>query len=186
MGATWDARYRESPGPAEPSDLLVSLGHLLPKRGRALDIACGSGRNSIWLAQRGLDVVGVDFAAEALRLGRELATRHGCSVTWLQNDVESFQFEISAYDIIACFNYRSPTLYPGVHRALRPGGWVVFETYTLDQLQFASGPRNPEHLLRPGELLMAFGDLRIAFYREVTEGRALASLVAQKMPSRNW
>lgn len=186
MGATWDARYRESPGPAEPAELLTSLGHLLPSRGRALDIACGSGRNSIWLAQRGLEVVAVDISAEALRLGRELAARHRCSVTWLQADVESFRLEASAYEVIACFNYRSPALYSKIRGALRPGGWVIFETYALDQLQFASGPRNPEHLLRPGELLSAFADLRIAYYREVTESRAVASIAAQKMPQAGW
>lgn len=180
MGATWDARYRESPGPAEPAELLTSLGHLLPARGRALDIACGSGRNSIWLAQRGLDVVAIDTSSEALRLGRELASRHGCSVTWLQADVESLQFETSAYEVIVCFNYRNPALYPKICSALRPGGWAVFETYTLDQLRFASGPSNPQHVLCRGELLSAFADLRIAFYREVTQTRALASIVAQK------
>ena len=186
MGATWDARYRESPGPAEPAELLTSLGQLLPSRGRALDIACGSGRNSIWLAQRGLEVVAVDISAEALRLGRELAESHGCSVTWFQADAESFQFGSSVYNVIVCFNYRNPTLYPKIHSALRPGGWAVFETYTLDQLQFASGPRNPEHLLCPGELLSAFADLRIAYYREVTESRAVASIAAQKMPQAGW
>jgi SAM-dependent methyltransferase len=180
MGANWDARYRESPGPAEPAELLTEFAHLLPRRGRALDIACGNGRNSIWLAQRGLDVVAVDLSAEALRQGRELAARHGCSVTWLQDDVESFPFESSGYELIACFNYRSPALYPRILRSLRPGGWIVLETYTLGQLQFASGPRKPEHLLRPGELLSAFADLRIAFYREVTDSRAVASIVAQK------
>ena len=180
MGATWDARYRESQGPAEPAELLTEFAHLLPTYGRALDIACGNGRNSVWLAQRGLDVVAVDISADALRLGRELAARHGCSVTWLQADVETFQFEANAYELIVCFNYRSPILYPRILRSLRPGGWVVLETHTLDQLQFQSGPRNPEHMLRPGELLGAFADLRIAFFREVTDSRAVASIVAQK------
>jgi tellurite methyltransferase len=186
MSTTWDARYRDSPGPTGLPELLASFGHLLPKRGRALDIACGNGRNSIWLAQRGLDTVAVDSSAEALRLGRELAARCECSITWLQADVESFQIATSAFDVIVCFNYRSPTLYPKVRDALRPQGWAVFETYTLAQLQFPSGPRSPEHLLRPGELLVAFNELRIAYYREVTDTRAIASLVAQKMPTHNW
>jgi hypothetical protein len=70
--------------------------------------------------------------------------------------------------------------------ALRPGGWVVYETYTLEQLQFSSGPRDPGHLLRPGELLAAFRGLRVVFYREAMEGRAVASLVARKSPASEW
>ena len=180
MGANWDDRYRTSPGPAEPAELLTSFAHLLPTRGRAIDIACGNGRNSIWLAQRGLAVTAIDLSGEALRQGRELAHRHGCHVTWLQGDVESHPFGSNDYDVVACFYYRSPVLYPRIRRAIRPGGWLFYETYTLDQLAYASGPRNPEHLLRPGELLAAFRDLQVVFYRETKEGRGVASLLARK------
>lgn len=122
----------------------------------------------------------MDTSAEALRLGREVARRHGCNVTWIHDDVETFPFQPAVYEVIVCFNYRSPALYPKILSALRPGGWLVYETYTLAQLQFASGPRNPQHLLRPGELFNAFDGMRLAYYRESENVRAVASLVAQK------
>jgi tellurite methyltransferase len=186
MGMDWDARYRESPGPAEPAVLLTDFAHLLPARGRALDIACGNGRNSVWLAERGLDVVAIDLSAEALRLGRELAARRGDSVSWLQADVETLQLDPNAYEIIVCINLLAPTLFPKLQRALRPNGWVVYETYTLAQLQYDFGPRNPDHLLRPGELLAAFSNLRIAYYHEAVEARAVASVIAQKTLEAVW
>ena len=139
MGSHWDQRYREASGPTAPAALLTSLESLLPKRGKALDLACGAGRNSVWLAERGIEV-----------------------------------------DAIVCFYFRSPTLYPRISKALRPGGWLVYETYTLEQLQLSSGPRNPDHLLRPGELLEAFRDLEVVYYRETQAERAVASLVARK------
>ncbi|MBI4165849.1 MAG: class I SAM-dependent methyltransferase [Acidobacteria bacterium] len=180
MGANWDDRYRVSPGPTEPAKLLTSFAYLLPTRGKALDIACGSGRNSIWLARKGLEVTAIDLSAEALHQGRELARHSGSHVVWLQDDVEAFPLGSNEYDVVACFYYRSPALYPKIRRAIRPGGWLYYETYTLDQLDFASGPRNPEHLLHPGELLAAFRDLQVVFYRETSEGRGVASLVARK------
>jgi 2-polyprenyl-3-methyl-5-hydroxy-6-metoxy-1,4-benzoquinol methylase len=180
MGANWDDRYRASHGSTEPAELLTSFAHLLPTRGKALDIACGSGRNSVWLAQRGLEVTAIDLSGEALRQGKDLALPCGCHVTWLQDDVESYPFGPNEYDVVACFYYRSPALYAKIRRAIRPGGWLLYETYTLDQLQYASGPRNPEHLLGPGELLDAFRDWHVVFYRETREGRGVASLVARK------
>lgn len=186
MDSNWDERYREASGPKEPADLLTSFEPLLPKRGRALDMACGAGRNSVWLAERGLEVVGIDLSGEALRQARELASQHGCQVTWLREDAESYPLGANEYDVIACFYFRSPALYDKIRSALRPGGWVIYETYTLEQLQHVSGPRNPDHLLRPGELLDAFRRLHIVFYRETMEGRAVASLVARKGEATEW
>ena len=180
MGSHWDERYREASGPTAPAALLTSLESLLPKRGKALDLACGAGRNSVWLAERGLEVVGIDLSGEALRQARELASQRGCQVTWLCENVETYPLGSKLYDAIVCFYFRSPTLYPRISKALRPGGWLVYETYTLEQLQLSTGPRNPDHLLRPGELLEAFRDLEVVYYRETQAERAVASLVARK------
>ncbi len=186
MGTDWDARYRETSGKTEPSEILTAYSHILPTRGRALDLACGNGRNSLWLASRGLEVVAVDLSAEAIRLGRELATGKGVVVQWIQLDAADFRFQPGEFDLLLCTHFRNPVLYSGMQRALRPGGWLVYETYTLAQLRYDFGPRSPDHLLNPGEMLAAFGDLRIAYYREADEPRGAASLIAQKMPAASW
>jgi 2-polyprenyl-3-methyl-5-hydroxy-6-metoxy-1,4-benzoquinol methylase len=186
MDIDWDARYRASPGKTEPSEILTVYAPLLPKRGRALDVACGNGRNSVWLAERGLEVTAVDISAEALRLGRELAQRRGVCIQWIQAAAEDFNLATAAYDLIVCIHFHHPKLYASMQRALRPGGWLVYETYTLAQLRYDFGPRSPEHLLQPGELLAAFGSLRVAYYHEFEEPRGAASLIAQKPGPPIW
>lgn len=160
--------------------MLTAFAGLLPNEGRALDLACGTGRNCLWLARRGFDVVGVDLSAEALRQGRELASRDGLRVNWVEADVEAYSLASNELDVILCFYYRSPALYPRLRAALRPGGWLFCETYTLEQLRYDSGPRNPDHLLRPAELLSVFADWNVVYYRETAADRGVASLVARK------
>ena len=186
MGKDWDERYRKSPAPTEPASLLTSLESLFPKQGKGLDLACGAGRNSVWLAGRGLDVAAIDLSGEALRQGRELASRRRCHVRWLQEDLQSYALGSAEYDVITCFYIRIPKLYSRISKALRPGGWVVYETYNLAQLQYASGPRDPEHLLRPGELLEAFRDLEVVFYLETSHERAVSSIIARKPAGADW
>ena len=182
--ASWDERYRQKPAPAERSGFLVELGHLLPARGRALDLACGGGRNSVFLAEHGLRAVGIDRSWHVLQQGRELAARRHVSVSWIQADLEKFLLPPAAFDVILCFYYRDPCLYAPICASLRPGGLLFYETYTREQLQLSEGPRNPAHLLEPAELLKAFGGWDLLFYRETWIERGVASLVARKPPER--
>ena len=112
---------------------------------------------------------------------------------------------VKAFALILCVHYLQRSLFPQIERALAPGGMLLFETYTCDQLEFdggsapsieefkiagdalkraptrsAGGPRNPEYLLSPGELRDAFPSLRLVFYRELRAGTGIASLIAQK------
>ena len=87
----WNARYRESCpySREEPSAFLLSLDELLPRTGRALDVAGGAGRNAVWLAQRGLAVTLVDISSEALTLARAQASRAGVALEACESDLES-------------------------------------------------------------------------------------------------
>lgn len=82
--------------------------------------------------------------------------------------------------MILCINYLQRPLFPQIEAALKPGGEVLVETYTRAQLQFASGPRSPNHLLEPGELRSAFRTLQTVFYRELTAGKGIASILARR------
>jgi len=178
--ARWEERYRNSSGATAPSELLLRFSNFLPRQGRALDLACGAGRNSVYLADRGLRVVGVERSWAALEKGRELARERRCAVQWNQADLERFWFPPQTFDIIACFYYRDPAIYPWLSAALRPGGLLFYETFTWEQFGSPGRPRNPAHLLRPGELLQAIGDWEVLFYRETWGDRAVAALVARK------
>ena len=177
---SWDERYQAGHRKSEPSKLLFELSRLLPSSGRALDVACGAGRNSAYLAQRGLDVTAVDLSLPALEEGRELARRKNVRVDWVQADLERFLLPSARFDLVVVFYYRYTALYSRLRETLKPGGMLVYQTFTLEQLKFAFGPRNPAHLLTPGELLQVFGDWNVLFYRETSVGQGIASLAARK------
>jgi len=177
---SWDERYRSKPAAVEPSELLVAFAEHLPARGRALDVACGAGRNSVFLAERGLWVVAVDTSRQALEQGRELTRQHGVHVSWVQADLRNHPLTPGGFDVVACFYYRDRALYTTLRAALRPGGLLVYETYTEEQLRFSTGPKNPDYLLKPHELLEVFRDWRLIYYRETWRERGVASVVARK------
>lgn len=194
----WDAKHRlaaEAPI-AEPASIVRELLPLLP-RGPALDLACGVGRHTLLLAMRGQHVTAVDWSSVALDIlearghaarmpvhrasaidGKQRATHRGIGL-W-QTDIERVKLPEQSFELVLCIQYLQRSLFPQISRALRPGGVLLFETFTRAQLEFAGGPRNSEHLLEMGELRIAFPELRVLFYRELRAGQGIASLLAQK------
>jgi tellurite methyltransferase len=194
----WDAKYRltaETP-PAEPASIVRELLPLLPC-GPALDVACGAGRHALVLAARRQQVTALDWSGVALDLLEARARaarvptyrvksveRIGKSphrgVDLAHADLERLELPESSFELILCIQYLQRSLFPQLHRALRPSGILLFETYTHAQPEFAGGPRNPAYLLEAGELRDAFPGLRVLFYRELRSGQGIASLVAEK------
>jgi tellurite methyltransferase len=194
----WDAKYRlaaEAPLP-EPASIVRELLPLLPS-GPALDIACGPGRHALVLAARRQHVTAVDWSGVGLdlletrartarvpvhrinsveRIGKSL---HG-GIDLVHADLERLELPENSFELILCLQYLQRSLFPQMPCALRPGGVLLFETFTRAQMEFGGGPRNPEHLLEAGELRTAFPGLRVIFYRELRAGQGIASLVAQK------
>jgi len=182
----WDERYREGRGmPDEPSALLVQNQALLPMRGRALDLAMGSGRNALYLASLGFQVTGVDASSVAVALCREKAASLGLVVEAIVGDLEDYRLPKDEYDLILDFHYLQRSLAGPIVRALRQGGVLFFETFTIDQLQFDYGPKDPAFLLRPGELRELFAGLETVLYFEgVIAGdrgpKAVAQLIGRR------
>ena len=194
----WDAKYRlaaETPL-AEPASIVRELLPLLPC-GPALDVACGTGRHALVLAARhqhvtaldwsgvGLDVLEARARAARVRIHRiDSVERIGKSlhggIDLVHADLEHLELPENSFELILCMQYLQRSLFPQLPRALRPGGVLLFETYTRAQLEFAGGPRNPAYLLEAGELREAFPGLRVVFYRELRAEQGIASLVAQK------
>jgi SAM-dependent methyltransferase len=195
--AEWDERYRTAPpGEAEPCSIVRELLPLLSK-GNALDIACGSGRHTLLLAAHGWTVTAVDHSragldrlqaeARARRLAIEWADsarpsgrKRTPGITTVLADLERFDVPRNTFDLILCINYLQRPLFSQIEAALRPGGEVLVETYTRAQLQFGSGPKSPDYLLEPGELRSAFPRLQTVFYRELTAGKGIASILARR------
>lgn len=190
MVADWDERYsqRHSRGEhiiKEPLPLLVRIVDGL-KPGHALDLACGTGRHAIFLAERGWRVTAIDASSVGIELAKETARGRGVEVDWRVADMESERFEIEAgaYDLVGVFYYLQRSLFPQIRAGVRAGGIVVAAIQMIDESPDVK-PMNPEFLLQPGELRTEFDDWEILHYYEGTpteEGhrRRSAEIVAKK------
>jgi len=166
----------------EPSAFLIENMALLPKKAKALDVAMGAGRNAVYLAKAGYDVDGVDISQEAVALASESAEKAGVVINVQVGDLEQdYRLHENAYDVVVCFNYLHRPLVPQIRSAIKPGGFIVYETFIVDQAQFGR-PSNPDHLLKHNELLEMFSDFRCLRYHEgIYPGpKAVAGIVAQK------
>ncbi len=167
----------------KPAKFLTDNIDLLP-RGKALDIAMGSGQNAVYLAGKGFEVEGVDISPQAVADTLILARKQGVKIDAKVADLEAdYIIKKAHYDVIICFHYLQRSLFPQIKEGLKPGGMVVYETFIVDQARLFGKPRNPDFLLKHNELLNLFRDLRCLRYREgVIDGKqAIASIVAEKM-----
>ena len=153
-----------------------------PKAPKAMDLACGAGRNAVYLAERGWDVTACDISLEGLRAAQALAQKRGVRLRLFCQDLKTAQLPAEQFDLILCFFYLQRGLFPQIKSALRPGGFLVYKTCTTDQLRFPGRPRHPLHMLGAQELLEAFPEFRIFVYQETLQGRGVAQLIAQKPP----
>lgn len=120
----WNRRYRSREEiNDEPAPLLVDAVSSLPS-GRALDLACGAGRNAVWLARRGWDVVAIDGASEAIRLVHELEPSIDARVLDLESG-NALPFEDETFDLVTNLYYLHRPLFPELRRLVRPGGVAV-------------------------------------------------------------
>jgi rhodanese-related sulfurtransferase len=167
---------------AGPSSWLVQNADLLPRRGKVLDLACGRGRHALPLAAAGLDVRAVDVDAESVETLRTASRRLGLHVKAEVLDLEKERVSLGeqVYDVIVGINYLYRPLFPAMVKALRPGGWLIYETFT--KAQAARGkPTNPEFLLETGELPGLVAPLEIVRQREGEyDGKMVSAVVARK------
>ena len=154
----WNDRYagdRFYLGPA-PSRFLAEnvamIKDLAPGK-KALDIACGEGRNSIFLAREGFDVTGLDISDEGLAKAKKWTNAEGLSISFHSMDMKLYGFSDS-YDLIINFNFLLRDLIPKMFEALNPGGLIVFDTI-LDTPTL-EGHHNKAFLLQQGELRKIF------------------------------
>jgi len=168
----------------EPVEFLVDNVSLLPK-GRVLDIAMGEGRNALFLAENGFMVDGIERSEEAIKTAFLRAEKRMLHLNIIKADLEKFEFnpDENSYDIIICFYYLQRTLFPFIKKWLKKNGIIVYQTFTIDNLKYQNRPKNPDHVLQHNELLKAFLDFRINFYREcvLNNETAVASLIAEKI-----
>ena len=191
-GEQWNQRYDKSmylygTGPVE---FLRDNIDRLPA-GTALCLAAGEGRNAVYLAERGYDVTAMDPSPVGLEKATRLAAERGVSIKTDVGDLSvGYDMGSEQYDVITDFYYHDVSIFDDVMRALKPGGVFILQNFSLAQLDTNRfGPRNPDYLVKPNELLAYFDGFRILYYEdtvvELDEGMhqgpgAVVRLIVQK------
>jgi len=183
----WDKKYIErSHGSLEPDPFLVSAyDEFFASRspGTALDVAGGVGRHAIWLAQRGWRTRLMDISEIGVQQAEENTKRTGTagSISSEVRDLNIMQdLGREQYDLVIVFFFLQRELFPALAAVIKPGGLLIYKTYTTEQKNFTGGPSHPMFLLEPNELLHAFSSLRVLHYHETISQKGVAELVARK------
>jgi len=164
----WDERYAgdELVWRADPNRFLVSeVADLAP--GRAVDVACGEGRNTVWLASQGWTVTGVDFSAVALDKARRLAADRGVTAEWVNVDLRDWQPPEDRYDLVVVLYLHLPAeqrraVHARAASALAAGGTLLVVGHDLANLAAGhGGPQDPAVLFTPADVAADLADLEI-------------------------
>ena len=177
----WDRKYgaEEHVSSTEPCDWLRKNSGFLKGSGKALDIAMGEGRNAVYLASLGFDVLGIDVSEVGVKKALALAESKNVKIHTLLTDLDNYTLQKNEYDLITCFNFLDRRLFPGIRQALKPGGLIFYETFTVDYLKYSNFKK--EWVLAYNELLREFSEFRVLRYREVDRDEtAFASILACK------
>ena len=169
----WEGRYGapEYVFGTEPNYFLASCKPLLPRTGKVLAVADGEGRNGVWIAEQGLNVLSIDFSPAAQRKARALAEQRGVRLTVEQADVHAWPYPEATFDVVVDIftQFSTPAerakKWAGMRTALKPGGLLILEGYTPKQLEYGTGgPRQVEHLYTRAmleEAFAGFAEMRI-------------------------
>ena len=168
----WDERYSgdELVWTSTPNQFLVAEAVGLPA-GRAVDLACGEGRNSIWLAEQGWEVTGVDFSPVGLAKAKRFADLWGVQVTWVESAVEAWMPPPEGFDLVAMLYLQLPpparsAAIAVAASAVAPGGTLVVVAHDMDNLvRGFGGPPNSDVLYRVSEVTEAAVDAGLTIER---------------------
>lgn len=177
----WNKRYLENPMPSSVSPLVEKYIEYA-NVGEALDVACGTGRNTHYLADFGFYVDAFDISDHALQKVKNSAT-----INKVEKDLDNYNLMPNKYDLIVNVNYLNRRLVSQMKDALKSGGVVIFETFIVAHGDFHMPTTNLDYLLRKNELLHSFIGLDIIYYEERIDTNLrgervkVASLVAKKL-----
>jgi tellurite methyltransferase len=185
MKESWDERYGSGKySSAEPHKLLKGLVEKL-KPGKALDLACGTGRNALFLAEKQWTVTAVDNSRVGIEIAGQRAAAKNLKVDFRTADLEKGEFKIepNAYDLICDFYYLQRNLFSQMKTGVRAGGIIVATIHLFDE-----GGENSPFLLKSGELRKYFRDFLILHYHETSltdddageHHRRTAEIIAQR------
>ncbi len=163
----WNKIYSSAESVGDAVAVLKENSHLLPAQGQALELACGMGRNALFLARQGLETAAWDISDVAIqRLNEEAKAQNFSAGFHAQiRDVVKEPMLPNSFDVIVVSYFLDRSLVPAIQDALRSGGLLFYQTFSRLQVD-ESGPRNPDFRLADNELLSLFSQMRLLVYRE--------------------
>jgi tellurite methyltransferase len=183
--ADWDARYREgfydkAPGPHE----LLRRFQPEIEKGVVIDIAAGSGRDALFLAEKGYTAMGLEKSREAIEVAGRRFRASGQGASFVAGDAEALPFKEGRAAGVMVFYFLLRGIMPEIVDLLRKDGILIYETF-LKRQNVIDRWRNPDYLLDDGELVSYFGALELLFYKETVMSRdgkqkAIAQYVGRK------
>jgi SAM-dependent methyltransferase len=184
---TWDERFRTGAYPSELEPSRVLRKYVTETAdGRALDIACGTGRNTVFLAERGYEVDALDQSIVGLQITRENAEKRGVGdrLNPVQTDAKRFEYPQNRYDVVTISFFRSLDRLNDIKRALKADGLLFYQHHLRSEPPAEAGPSDRRYRFSSNELLHACLDLTVLYYEESSErkdGRlsATAELLAR-------
>jgi tellurite methyltransferase len=160
----WNYHYKTFTNTGSVADVLKENVSLLPSNGVALDIACGAGANSLFLASLGMEVKAWDFSKTAIDAIKSVLTC-GEKIFPKEIEISSSSFDNHQFDLILCCHYLDRAIAKAIYNATAPGGLIIYQTFTSEG-RFEFGPSNPEFLLHYRELFFLVRECEILSYRE--------------------
>lgn len=168
----WDERFRAGEYPTDPDPSPVLREYVGETTdGRALDVACGTGRNAVFLAERGYRVDALDRSVEGLRITGENARQRGVGdrIELVQADATAFEYPDGRYDVVTVSFFRTLDRLADIKAALAPDGLLFYQHHLRSDPPAEAGPSSDRHRFPSNELLHACLDLTVLYYEESSE-----------------
>ena len=180
----WNNKYNKNPSLASSTDAdieLIKYKNLLPNKGLALDLACGKGKNSLYLASLGFNVTALDGSDKALQLLNTAAKAEGLTqkIQTLQTDLDEAGLEKTQYDLIIVVRYLNQHLFADIQAALKSGGVLLYKTFNKNIL--ANRPSfNQSYTIETTELIEKFSNMDILLSNQLDTASEYALVVFKK------
>lgn len=181
---SWDQKFNKSGYifGKKPADSLTVNNQFLIKNSKVLDLGMGEGRNAVYLASIGHNVVGIDISSVAVEKAHALAKENGVKIKGIVANIKDYRFNESEFDAIICFYYVERTLLKEMMKWVKPGGLIFFEAYTKEDKKESQGKiQNKLYLLKPQEVLSMFPGWRVLKFEEpLHQARNYSSIIVQR------
>lgn len=180
----WDERYAKD-GYLFGKEPVTLLKHFVGslKKGKAIDIAMGEGRNTVFLASQGFQVEGIDCSGKGVEKAKKLAAEKGATIEAKTQNLDFFLMPLMKYDTILMTYFRPQArFFSEIRRGLVAGGTFLLEAYTVEQIKAAPNPLVEfEECYKPNEVIGHLKDFHILYYKEMAEGNQhLVQVIVQK------